>query len=61
MPPDALQKIRCDYLLISALDDEAAALGNALQGVKAKGPKRLQLRDVPTVQEWGLPRPICPA
>jgi hypothetical protein len=39
MASDESRKVYCDYLLITALDDEANALHKALQDLSAAGPE----------------------
>jgi len=46
------KKIRCDYLLLTALDDEAAALSSALSQVAPVPPLRVRVRNAPTMQQW---------
>ncbi len=46
------QKTPCDYLLLTALDDEAKALESALIAIKAEGPSRVRVKGAPTMQKW---------
>lgn len=46
--------MRCDYLLLTALDDESRALAEALAQVGARGPQRHREREVPTFFVWSL-------
>lgn len=50
-------KLTCDYLILTALDDERDALFRAFETVGAIGPNRERTPNAPTFFEWRVNHP----